>query len=203
MPLLPLEPFVYPADLFVTASPANGEEKAAPPADLPWWAAHTRPRAEKALARNLLGAQVRFFLPLYRKEWRSRGGRQRSSYLPLFPGYLFLNGDDEARLAALQTNQIARLQPVPDGPRLHADLTCVYRMIQGTDELTPEAQLHPGAAVRIVEGSLAGLEGKILRRGRKLRFVVEVQFLQRGVSVEVEGRLIRPLEGGSGGGTSR
>jgi transcriptional antiterminator RfaH len=189
MPLLPLEPYVYPPELLVAG---NGAAPAGEPA---WWAVHTRPRAEKTLARKLLVAQVRFFLPLYRKEWRSRGGRQRSSYLPLFPGYLFLNGDDKARLVALQTNQVAQLLPVPDGPTLRADLTRVYRMMQGAEVLTPEDRLHPGMPVRIVEGSLAGLEGKILRRGRKLHFVVEVQFLQRGVSVEVASRTIRPAGG--------
>jgi transcriptional antiterminator RfaH len=197
MPLLPLEPYLYPADLFANGNAVSGAEANAPAVELPWWAVHTRPRAEKTLARKLLDAQVQFFLPLYKKEWRSGAGRQRSSYLPLFPGYLFLHGDDEARVAALQTNQIARLLPVPDGRGLRADLTRVYRVMQSAEVLMPEDQLYPGMQVRIIDGALAGVEGKILRRGRKLCFVVEVQFLQRGVSIEVESHMIRALDGGA------
>jgi len=37
------------------------------------------------------------------------------------------------------------------------------------------------------------LEGKIIQRGKQMRFFVEVQLLQRGVSVEIEGWMIRLL----------
>jgi transcriptional antiterminator RfaH len=113
--------------------------------------------------------------------------------MPLFPGYLFLRGDAEARLHALETNQVVSTLPVADPARLQADLARVYRMMQAGMLLTPEEQLQPGAAVEIVAGPLAGLEGKILRRGKELRFFVEVRLLQRGVSVEIEGWMIRLL----------
>jgi transcriptional antiterminator RfaH len=186
MPLLPLEPFVYPEGLLGEGTPtSDGEAK--------WWVAHTRPRAEKALARKLLSGQVSFFLPLYRKDWRA-GGRARTSYALLFPGYLFLHGEDRARLAALETNQVAGLLPVPDGEGLRAELRRVYQVMQSEQALSPEERLRPGTPVRIVSGALRGLEGKVLRRGGKLRFVVEVTLLQRGVSVEVESGMIQPLD---------
>jgi transcriptional antiterminator RfaH len=186
MPLLPLEPFVYPEGLL-------GESAPTPDGEAKWWVVHARPRAEKALARKLLSEQVSFFLPLYRKDWRA-GGRARTSYAPLFPGYLFLHGEDRARLAALETNQVAGLLPVPDGEGLRAELRRVYQVMQSEQALSPEERLRPGTPVRIVSGALRGLEGKVLRRGGKLRFVVEVTLLQRGVSVEVESWMIQPLD---------
>ncbi len=185
MPLLPLEPFVFPEDLLGAPPTPLAEGK--------WWVVHARPRTEKALARKLHGAQVSFFLPLHRKEWRTRG-RALSSYAPLFPGYLFLRGDDRARSTALHTNQVAQLLPVPDGEELHADLRRVYQVMQSEAALRPEDRLRPGTPVRIVEGAMTGLEGKVLRRGGRLRFVVQVTFLQRGVSVEVESWMIQPLD---------
>jgi len=187
MPLLPLEPFVYPEDLLgarPAPAPVVREEGGR------WWVVHARPRAEKALARKLHGAQVNFVLPLYRKDWRA-GGRGRTSFVPLFPGYLFVNGDDRARSAVLQTNQVARLLQVPNEAELHDDLRRVYQLMQSEQAVAPEDDLRPGTVVRIVEGALAGLEGKVLRRGKRLRFVVEVHFLQRGVSVEVESWMIQ------------
>src|SRR5207253_7792304 len=99
MPVLPLEPFVFPEDLLQATAPD-------PAASQRWWVLQTKPRLEKSLARRLLRQQVSFFLPLYARRWRTQG-RWVCSHNPLFTGYLFLHGDSEARLAAFQTNLLA------------------------------------------------------------------------------------------------
>lgn len=193
MPLLPPEPFVFPDDLL--SAPAATQ--AAPPDPLAparWWVLHTRPRAEKALARRILSQAVSFFLPLYQRQWRSRG-RLLSSHLPLFPGYLFLHGDERARLRALETNLVAQCLPVSDQGQLWDDLVRVYRLMATGSPLSPEDRLQPGTRVEIISGPLAGLEGTILRKGKHLKFYVEVQFLQQGVSAEIESWMFQPLEG--------
>jgi transcription antitermination factor NusG len=186
MPLLPMEPYMYPEDLLSNSTPEGDSAR--------WWVLHTRPRGEKSLARRFLSHNLSFFLPLYQHEWRNRG-RLFRAHLPLFPSYIFLRGDAEARLHALETNQVVRTLPVPDAVALEADLARVHRMMQAGMLLTPEEQLQPGSPVEIVAGPLAGLEGKILRRGKQLRFFVEVSLLQRGVSIEIEGWMIRRSNG--------
>jgi transcription antitermination factor NusG len=186
MPSLPLEPFVFPGDLL--SDPANGGEDPGR-----WWVLHTRPRAEKSLARNFLRHTLPFFLPLYKRQWRSPGRRLLCSYVPLFPGYVFLRGDHQVRLVALETNLVARVLIVEDQLQLHADLARVYHLMTAGAPLTPEERLDPGTLVEIINGPLVGLEGKILRRGKHFKLVVEVQFLQRGVSAEVESWMVRPL----------
>jgi len=185
MPLLPLEPFVYPPDLLTT--PCQSLE-----ATGNWWVLHTRPRAEKALARKLLALRRDFFLPLYRKQWRNRG-RSLASYVPLFPGYVFLRGDEAARLAALKTNQVVRVLPVPVGEQLRTDLVRIYQLMECGAPVAPEDRLQAGMPVVLTAGPLAGLQGKVIRRDRHMRFVVEVDFIQRGASVEVEGWMLHPL----------
>jgi transcription antitermination factor NusG len=66
-------------------------------------------------------------------------------------------------------------------------------MISG-EPLTPEERVQPGDWVEITGGPLEGLQGKVIRRGKHLRLFVEVQFLQRGASVEIDGSMIRPAE---------
>ena len=154
---------------------------------------HTRPRAEKALARKILAQRLPFFLPLYKKQWRSRG-RLLSSHVPLFTSYLFLYGTGEARRQALETNLVANCLPVTEQERLRLDLFGVYRLMTSGTPLSPEDRLQPGMRVEIVKGPLAGLEGTILRKGSRLRFYVEVQLLQQAVSAEVEGWMIQPLD---------
>jgi transcriptional antiterminator RfaH len=185
MPLLPLEPFVYPDSLLLAPAAVPSHESGPR-----WWVLHTKPRAEKALTRKLLQRGVPFFLPLHKRQWRNRG-RLHSSYLPLFPSYVFLQAEHEGASRTLETNLIARILPVEDQKRLHSDLARVYSLITSGAALAPEDRLEPGTPVEITSGPLAGLEGKVLRRGKQLRFVVEVQFLQRGVSVEVESGMIQ------------
>jgi transcription antitermination factor NusG len=183
MPLLSLEPFIHPEQVLDRPADAAGPER--------WWVLHTRPRAEKTLARRLLDRDVPFFLPLCQRQWRNQG-RLFRSYLPLFPGYVFLHGDDQRRLAALETNLVAQVLPAEDQRQLHADLRRVHRLITAGAPITPEDRLEPGDPVEIVKGPFAGLEGMVLRRGKQLRFVVEVHLLRRAVSVEVENWMIQP-----------
>lgn len=187
MPLLPLEPFVFPEDLL--SNPIIDQGPSAR-----WWVLHTRPRAEKSLTRRLLRHSVPFFLPVCKRQWRHRG-RIFCSYVPLFPSYVFLQGDNQEVLKTLETNLVARVLQVEDQQQLHTDLVRVHRLVATGAPLSPEERLQPGSLVEITQGPLAGLEGKILRRGKRLKFIVEVQLLQRGVSVEIESWMIQAQSG--------
>jgi transcriptional antiterminator RfaH len=185
MPLLEAEPCLFPDNLFTEPSVVRtGEGR--------WWVLYTRARMEKALARQLRGKGIPFYLPLYKQTWKANG-RLRSSYLPLFTGYVFLHGDDSARVAALETNLLSSTIPVADQTRLYEDLARVERLLGGSSPVTPEDGLSPGTPVEVTAGAFQGLRGKVVRRGERARFVVEVEFLRRGVSIEAEGWSLRPL----------
>jgi transcriptional antiterminator RfaH len=158
-----------------------------------WWVLHTKPRAEKTLARQLLHHSISFFLPVYSKRGRHRN-QPTVSYLPLFPGYVFLNGDDTARREALQTNYVVRTIEVLEHERLFHDLARIYQLMVSGVPMAPEDRLQPGQWVEITSGPLKGMEGKLLRRGTRDQLIVEVNFLQRGASVEVDGWAIRALD---------
>jgi transcription antitermination factor NusG len=190
MPLLPAEPFHYPANLFLDADAKDDN----------WWVLHTRPRAEKSIARSLLASGCSFFLPVY-EQTRKVKNRVQTSHLPLFSGYLFLRGSDETRGVALETNQVANCLPVVDGILLRSELEAVYRVMTCRSPFGPEETVARGTPVRIVHGPLAGVVGKVLRRGKQLTIVVEIQMLQRGVSVEIEDWMLA-LEPPAAAGTS-
>jgi transcription antitermination factor NusG len=185
MPLLQLEPFVFPETLLTEPMAEAGPG---------WSVLHTRPRTEKALARRLAQQHLPFFLPLYKKQWRNQG-RLFSSYLPAFPGYVFVQGDGDVRRSALETNFVARVLPVPDQHELHADLMRIYRLVEAGLPLSPEQHLPEGTIVEITSGVLEGMEGKVIRHGKGLRLFVEVKFLQQGVSTEVESWMVRVIRG--------
>ncbi len=178
MPLLAPEPNVFPADLFQIGAAAFTQEER-------WWVLHSRPRQEKALARQLLEHRVPFYLPTIAKRLRVRN-RNMTSYVPLFPGYLFLLANREQRVAALTTNRIVHTLEVGDQEHLWQDLRQVYNLIATGAPITPEDRLAPGSAVEIKSGPLTGLKGKILRTASGNRFLVEVDFIQRGASVMID-----------------
>ncbi|HEX3315307.1 MAG TPA: transcription termination/antitermination NusG family protein, partial [Gemmataceae bacterium] len=195
MPLAPLETCLYPESLLTAASEAGSSPEIVIPTTeetrSQWWVLHTRPRTEKTLARKLLARQIGFYLPLYEHRLPA-AGRVRSSYLPLFPSYVFFFGDGEQRRQALETNLLVKTLPVADQPRLMSDLQAVRRVLESRQNVTPEERLQPGTPVRIVAGALAGLTGIVTRRGRQLHFVIEVRFFAQGVATEIESWMLEP-----------
>ena len=183
MPVLQLEPFVHPEELLAGADERPGGQ---------WWVLHTRPRAEKTVARRLLQREASFYLPLHERPLASRGGRA-VSHLPLFPGYVFLHGGVEARMAALETGLLVGCIPVVDQARLWSDLESVYRLAATDGNLRPELRMLPGQNVEIVAGPLEGMRGRWIRQGGRGRFFVEVQMLSQGVSVEIDDWMIQAL----------
>jgi len=177
MPILPKERDLFPEDLL--AGPAVGDGES-------WLVFYTLARREKELMRKLAAAGIPFYAPLIRRRLRSPGGRTRSSFVPLFPGYVFSRGDDEQRRAALATNAIARWIPVVDPRMLVDDLRAIKQLVDSDQPLSPEARLEPGQAVRVRSGPLAGIEGTVIRRRGMERLLVAVRFLNQGASIELE-----------------
>ena len=175
MPILAAEPDLHPNDLF--DRPELGCEE-----NLRWWALYCLARREKQLMRRLRALEVAFYAPVIAKRWRSGAGRVRTSYVPLFAGYVFLYGDAGHRRVAQETSCVSRWLVPPDSAALTRDLVQLHRLIDSGAPLTPESRLGPGMRVRVRSGALAGLEGSVLRRAGETRLLVAVDFLQQGAS---------------------
>ncbi len=185
MPLLNQEPPLYPSELF------DDNLDRAVLLEKTWWVLHTKPRQEKSLARELHRRQISFYLPQIQKRWRLRG-RTMSSYVPLFAGYMFLMADSKDRLAALTTNRIVHSIKVEDQDQLWGDLRQIHKLIATGAPVTPEDKLGPGDPVEIRSGPLMGLRGTILATATGRRFVVKVDFIQRGASVVIDDIALAP-----------
>lgn len=175
MPILPLEPNVSPINLF-------DDESFSLAPDSSWRVLHTKPRQEKTLARKLHELGIPYYLPLISRRLRVRS-RLLTSHLPLFPGYVFLWSDWEGRHTALATSRVVRVIDVGNQERLWGDLRQINRLITSGLPVTPEDRLVPGSVVEIRSGPLAGLRGTVLRSASSRRFLVSVDFIQRGASV--------------------
>ena len=186
MPILPAEPDVFPDDLL------DLPESEMPPAlaDSQWSGLYTLPRREKKLMRRLRVMEIPFFAPLVPRRTRSPGGRVRTSHVPLFAGYVLLYGTEASRIQALTTNCVSRCLKIADPERLTNDLKQIHRLIASDAALTPESRLESGMRVRVKSGSLAGLEGVVVERRGEERLLVAVEFLQQGVSIQLDDFLV-------------
>jgi hypothetical protein len=180
MPILEAEPTMFPDGLFdVPSADSDGL----------WWVMHTKPRQEKALARQLHGQRIRYYLPLNSKRTKIRG-KLVSAYMPVFPSYLFLLAEREHLYQAIETRRVARHLEVVDQQQLWQELSQVHRLIQTGLPIAPELALVPGARVEMCSGPLVGLRGVIVRSASGNRFVVLVNFIQQGVSVLLEDHML-------------
>ncbi len=182
MPILSAEPDLFPAALLDDEASAES-----------WWLVYTLARREKELMRRLRVLGIGHYGPLLRRRNRSAAGRIRESFIPLFPSYVFLRGDDYARQQALATRCVSRALTVPDSVRLVRDLRQIWRLLASDVPLEPETRLEPGRRVRVRSGSMLGLEGTVVKRRGNDWLVVAVEFLQQGVSVLLEDFQVEPI----------
>jgi len=176
MPILKFQPDIHPPDLLETVRPDASRH---------WWLAYTQSRREKELMRRLVAAQCACYAPTYRKGQRNPSGRLRIVQAPLFPSYVFLFGDHEARRIALATNCVSRIDPIAPSSPVTDDLKRLKAILGGEREVIPEARLEPGKCVSIRSGPFRGLTGTLVKRDKVNRLVVAVDFIQRGASIEV------------------
>jgi transcription antitermination factor NusG len=179
MPILPAEPEMYPSTLWQ-------EDRTQDDFNRRWWCLHTKPRQEKTLARALHKRGVSHYLPQIVYESRTPGGRKIRSLIPLFPGYMFLYGDDYQRVGAIQGNHLANILEVPNQAALEQDLRQIHQMLSSGLPIAPEPTHVVGATIRILTGPLKGLTGTVVRRGCRDRFEAQVRFLGRGVTVDLQ-----------------
>ncbi len=172
MPILGSEPDIYPLDLLTME---DRQRK--------WSVFSTAPRQEKVLMRRLYSQQIPFYGIVVPTRKRTFEGRSRTSYLPLFPGYLFFFGIEEERIKALKSNLVVTTLKVPQPEQLVKDLLRIRLLIETGQPVTREEQLVVGQRVRVKSGKLEGQEGTIIQRRGTDLLVVSINFLQQGASV--------------------
>lgn len=158
-----------------------------------WHAVYTYPRQEKVVTRNLEQRNTEYFLPLYRsiRRWKDRN---KELELVLFPGYVFVHMRREDRSRVIQTPGVVRMVTFNNQPAILPDAE-IEALRHGLEEgiyAEPHPYLKVGRKARVLRGPLAGLEGILLRKKDRLRFVISLDVLMRSVAVELDAADLRP-----------
>jgi transcription antitermination factor NusG len=159
-----------------------------------WYAIYTCPNRERKIAAQLANRGFEHFLPQYEsvRRWKDRRVRLQ---MPLFPGYVFVHLALQNRVGVLQIPGVVRFVGF-DGraiPVLEEDLTRVREFFKQGLRAEPHPFLTVGRRVRVGRGPLTGMQGILVRRKNKLRFVVSVELIMRSVSVEIDETDLQPI----------
>jgi transcription antitermination factor NusG len=184
VPVLGREPAVWPEHLFELSSESRLSDR--------WRAYQVRPRTEKVVARCFRNRQIAHFLPQVERHKRYQR-RLVCSHLVLFPGYVFALVNDQNLERVFESKAIIRSLSIDDQDRIDQELREIDRLIRSGEPLTREERLQPGSPAQIVRGPLTGLCGQVVKNKRGQKFVLQVQFIQQGVSVEIDSTMIEAL----------
>jgi transcription antitermination factor NusG len=180
----------------VTVAPFT--EQAASPAAVEafpgrWWLAHTKPRQEKALVDDLTRRGISCFLPLA-KVRRRYSDRTVDIHLPLFPSYLFFSGQERDRLATFETRRVANVIAIADQASLKAELSSINRAMKSQELIDLYPGIRRGRRVRVIRGTLRGVEGVVIKRRSSCRVYLGVEMLGQSAHVEVDPSSLEPID---------
>ncbi|MBN2320598.1 MAG: UpxY family transcription antiterminator [Acidobacteria bacterium] len=161
-----------------------------------WYALYTRSRFEKKMLGELTDRDIEVFLPMREvlSRWKDR---RKRIWIPLFPGYIFvhhvntpenrfriLNIPGAVRFVGLE----GRAEPVPE-----EQIEYVRRFLEASISVDAYPYIRVGSRVEVIAGPLKGIQGVLVEKRGKFRFVVQVDLIQRAISVEIDASDVRPL----------
>jgi transcription antitermination factor NusG len=177
-----------------SASATDGNRFAADYHEPHWYAVQTCANHEKRVREQLDLRVVETYLPAYEsvRRWKDRRVRLE---LPLFPGYLFVRLALRDRLPVLQTPSVVRI--VEFGGQAAAlpdqEIETLRRGLACKMGIEPYPYLKVGRRVLVKAGPLQGLEGILVRKKNRSRFVISIDLIMRSVAVEIDVAEIEPI----------
>ena len=160
-----------------------------------WYAAYTTPRHEKHVAELLAERDIETFLPLYRTVRQWKKSCPILLELPLFPCYLFVRVRRSARGSVLSMPGVVSIvgSPKEPWPLPHFEIEAL-RLGAQMGKIEPHPYLKVGERVRITTGSMAGVQGILVRKKNQFRFVLTLDAIMRSVAVEVDANDLEPVD---------
>jgi len=159
-----------------------------------WYAVRVRSNYERTVSTILSSKGVEQFLPTYRSR-RIWSDRIKTMDMPLFPGYVFCRIPLDARNQIVTTEGVVGIvcagrQPIPVDD---TEIEAIRTIIQSQAPAQPWPFLKIGQTVRINRGSMAGIQGILIRVKNTWRLVVSVTLLERSVAVEIDAAFVTPV----------
>jgi len=189
---LSADPAILSPSESVIVSPAEFDRLIHPA----WYALYTRSRHEKKLLTELTDRSIDVFLPMREvlSRWKDR---KKRVWLPLFPGYIFVGQVDTPENRFRVLNMPGAVHFV--GHEGHADrvpdeqINTVRRFLETRIAVDPYPYIRMGQRVEIIAGPLKGIQGILIQKKGRFRFVLRVDLIRQAVSIEIDASDVRPV----------
>jgi len=153
----------------------------------PWFGVRTRSNFERMTAKALENKGLTSYLPSYRTR-RRWSDRVVVSDTPLFRGYVFCKFNPLDRLTVLTAAGVISIvgcgmEPAPIDDK---EIDAIGSILRSGLATEPCPFLREGQTVRVIRGSLTGVEGILTKKKSDFRLVLSITLLQRSISVEID-----------------
>ncbi len=162
--------------------------------DRRWYAVFTVPQNEKSAAKHLEVRDIESFLPTYEcvRVWKNR--QRVKVTLPLFPTYLFVHIDSRERVKVLGSPGV--LQIVGGGRERAAIPEAEIEFLRSnvsSQRIEPFRELVVGTKVRIISGVMQGVQGTLVRKDDRMRFVLSLKLINQHAAIQVDAHDLEPI----------
>ena len=168
------------------------------PNEMHWHALYVRSRAEKKVYDQLVDMGYEAYLPLITrlKQWSDRKKKVEE---PLFKSYVFVRNNQRQHYYILSAYGVVRFVTfeheavvVPD-KQILAIRKYIDNPVDDEDELQ-NINLKEGQLVRITNGPMQGLTGRLISVKSKRRLLVNIEVVGQSIPVSLPRAKVEPIE---------
>jgi transcription antitermination factor NusG len=164
-----------------------------------WYALYLRSRYEKKVFEDLGKKEIETFLPLI-EEVHIWSDRKKKVIEPLFRGYIFVKTDLRDKETILMTNGVVRFVGINNRPSCisESQIDWLRQIVNKSTNVQREKYIEVGERVRIIAGTLIGIEGIVNKVHGISRVVVSIAAIEQSISIQVPAEFLEVLPAGKG-----
>jgi len=151
-----------------------------------WFVLQARPRNEALVHRQIAGKGIKAFLPQVEKV-RIWSDRKKKISVPLFPGYVFVFGNEEERIRAIDNTSGAIRYIFFEGrPAVikSREIKLIEDSLKEPEKITlEEKKIRKGDDVIVTHGIFKGMKGKVNEFRGNYKLTVNLEELSYSFSI--------------------
>ena len=156
--------------------------------DRNWYVIHTKPKCEQKVYEQVVRKGIESYLPLI-DTIRYWSDRKKKVKVPLFPGYVFINGDEKERYDAI-ANTAGALRYIMYSKRPAVVSDDEIRSIRISMQIPEKVRIEQknlvlGDMVEITHGVFRGLKGYITQTRGNYKLIVNITELETSFSIQL------------------
>jgi transcriptional antiterminator RfaH len=160
-----------------------------------WYALYTNPRAEKQVFTRLLDVGIETFLPL-QKTYRMWSDRKKLVEKPLLSSYIFVKTKSKYFPEVYKTQGVVKFVTFEGRPASipQKQIDNLRLLINSDEDIEVSSdKFAKGDNVEVINGSLVGLTGELIKIGSKNRVVVRIDRLDQNLILKIPKTFLKKI----------